>query len=270
MGYELRVTLFGTSLLQNGHQRSQITRAQNRGLLALLALNANIFVTYDWAIEALWGGRPPSSARTQIHTGVHAIRRALRKLAAEDLLTSNSCGYALRIDPGQVDATLFERKVQQARSASAVDNHDEATTLLEEGLALWSGPALGDAAGAFVAGARQRLDQQRASAIEDLIALEMRAGRHTDVVDRFSAVIDQFPLRERLRGQLMLAQFRAGNKVAAIENYQQFRTQLADKIGLDPSPQLRALQHAIIRDDISLDGSAQQFATPFDSAIPVV
>ncbi|MDG4780099.1 AfsR/SARP family transcriptional regulator [Micromonospora sp. WMMD961] len=263
----MRISLLGTLSLQNGQESGGITRAQNRGLITFLALNANIFVTYDSAIDALWGGRPPSSARTQIHTGVHAIRRTLRALSAEGLLTSNSCGYALRLDPDQVDANLFERKVDRARAASATGDHREAAMLLDEGLALWRGPALVDAAGAFVAGTRQRLDQQRAGAIEDLIALEMRAGRYTHVVDRFSSVIEEFPFRERLRAQLMLAQFRVGDKVAAIHNYQQFRSRLADEIGLDPSPHLRALHHAIIRDDSSLDLDGTRPAAPYNSML---
>lgn len=265
----MRISLLGTLSLQSGHKNGGITRAQNRGLLAFLALNANILVTCESAIEALWGGRPPSSARTQIHVGVHAIRRALHTLTAEGLLVSTSCGYALQVDPNQVDAHLFDRTVRQARSASAAGNTHDATTLLEEGLSLWRGPALADAAGAFVAGARQRLDQQRAGAIEDLIALELLAGRYTHIVDRFSPMTEQFPLRERLLAQLMLAQFRVGDKVAAIESYQQFRSRLADEIGLDPSPKLRALQHAIIRDDSSLDVDAPQAATPFGSALLV-
>jgi DNA-binding SARP family transcriptional activator len=243
-------------------------RPQSRGLLGYLLLNAGRLVTLDAVMEAVWGGAPPSTARAQVHSAVHAIRRQLRDAGCEAALASRAGGYVLDIAPDDLDASRFQRKVTEARSAMDAGAPGQALALLRDGLSLWRGPALADATGAFVEAARARLADQQLTAIEDLVEAELTLGRQIAVISEFAPLADEHPLRERLHGHIMLALYRSGRQVDALAHYQALRRRLADEQGLDPGQPLRELEQAILRADPSLDLEPAPVASPPAAAVP--
>jgi DNA-binding SARP family transcriptional activator/tetratricopeptide (TPR) repeat protein len=229
-----------------------LRRAQRRALLGFLLLNANRAVSGAALVEALWGGSEPTTSRTQIQAGVSALRAHFRELGLPDLLTGSPAGYLLRVEDDQLDLLLFERLVREARDLSEAGQPGAAAERFRAGLELWRGPALAGAAGAFVEPARARLAERRLAVAEDLIDQELERGRHCEVVGEFAALLDAEPLRERLRGQLMLALYRARRQAESLELYRGYVGMLREQHGLDPSPALTALQTAILRADPAL------------------
>jgi DNA-binding SARP family transcriptional activator/Tfp pilus assembly protein PilF len=230
-----------------------LRRAQRRALLGFLLLNANRVVPGDALVEALWGGAEPATSRAQIQAGVSALRAQLRELFAADLLTSSPAGYLLHVEDDQLDLMVFERLTRAAQELVQAGQPAAAAERYRAGLDLWQGPALSGAAGAFVEPARARLAERRLAAVEGLIDLELERGRHAEVIGEFAALLDADPLRERLRGQLMLALYRASRQAEALELYRSYVGMLRDQHGLDPGPELSALQAAILKTDPALD-----------------
>jgi DNA-binding SARP family transcriptional activator len=254
----MRFGILGPVQIRHGGSSHRLPRAQTRGLLAYLLLNANRVVSLDSVVDALWGGAEPATARSQVHSSIHAIRRQLRETGGAagdgDPLAGRSGGYMLTVAVDQLDSALFGHLTGRARTIrEAGGDLAEARALLREALELWRGPALADATGAFVEAARARLADQRLTTTEDLIETELALGRHTEVIGEFAPLADEHPLRERLRGQLMLALYRSGRQVDALQSYQEYRSRLADEQGLDPGQPLRELERAILRADPALD-----------------
>ena len=149
----------------------------------------------------------------------------------------------------------FERLLEEARAAPA----GARGALLADALALWRGPALDDLAFEPFAGAEiARLDGLRLDAEEERLAGELGLGRHDHLVPELESLVAANPLRERLRGQLMLALYRSGRQAEALEVYRAARLALADELGLDPSPELQRLERAILRHDPALDDPRQE------------
>jgi YVTN family beta-propeller protein len=219
---------------------------KQRALLAVLLLHANRPVTRETLIDALWGERPPASAHHALDVYVSRLRKAL---GDGDLLATRPGGYVLRADAGQIDVLRFEELVAAAREAPPA----EAARLLREALALWQGPALADLRdepGARIEG--ERLEELRLDAQEELHDAELALGRHAALVPELQAHVARHPLRERPRRQLMLALYRSGRQADALAAYHDARSTLVEELGVDPSPELRALERAILDQDPAL------------------
>jgi DNA-binding SARP family transcriptional activator len=216
----------------DGDACATVGRSQRRGLLAFLLLNHGRWLSADVITEALWGGAEPSSARQQIQASMHAIRAELRRFAAQDVLTSGGSGYRLDLAAHQLDLAEFAELVARARHDRETGAYADAERRLLAALQLWRGPALADASGAFVESARVGLEDQRLAATEDLLAARLALGRHTEVLAALVPLLRQHPLRERLRGQQMLALYRDGRQVDALEAFRSFRTALVREHGL--------------------------------------
>jgi DNA-binding SARP family transcriptional activator len=246
-------TVLGPVSVTAAGQAHTLPRAQRRALLGFLLLNANRVVASETLVEALWGGVEPATSRAQIQAGISAVRAQLRALGMPEPLTSSPAGYLLRVEDDQLDLLLFERLIAEARQLAASGRPAAAAGRYRAGLALWRGPVLGGAAGAFVVSTRVRLAERRLAAVEDLIDQELLQGHHAEVVSEFAGLLDDWPLRERLRGQLMLALYRATRKAEALQLYRDHVAVLKDQHGLDPSPTLSALHVAILRTSPALD-----------------
>ena len=160
-------------------------------------------------------------------------------------------GYVLDIAREQVDLHRFERLVAQASEGGDPDRRAE---LLREGLRLWRGPALADLAfEPFVQVEIARLEELRTAAREELVDAELELGRHSQLVAELESLVANNPLRERLRGQLMLALYRSGRQAEALEAYREARETLVEELGIDPSPELQRLEQAILRHDPALE-----------------
>ena len=224
--------------------------AKARALLVLLLVHANTVVPSEQLIEDLWSGSPPSSAPNALQVYVSQ----LRKLVGREALVTRPPGYLLRADPDLVDAVRFERLVEQARKELAGGTPEPALAALEEALSLWRGTPLSEFVyERFAQREIGRLEELRQAALEERFEAHLALGRGADLVGELEALVAEHPLRERLRGQLMLALYRSGRQAEALELYQATRRLLVDELGIEPSPSLQRLEGAILRQDPSLE-----------------
>jgi DNA-binding SARP family transcriptional activator/ABC-type transport system substrate-binding protein len=222
-----------------------------RALLAVLLLHANEVVSRDRLIEGLWPDREPGSADHSLDVQISRLRKALEP---DDVLLTRGGGYVLQVDPHAIDASRFEGLLESGRRANAAGRPQKALDDLEAALGLWRGEPLGDLAYEdFARSEVERLDELRRVAIEEQIDAELTLGRHDTLVPKLEALTAKHPLRERLRGQSMLALYRSGRQAEALRVYADTRRRLVDELGIEPSPQLRELEQAILRQDPSLD-----------------
>jgi DNA-binding SARP family transcriptional activator/pimeloyl-ACP methyl ester carboxylesterase len=223
---------------------------KQRALLARLLLDLGRTVAADRLVADLWGETPPETARKMIQ--VYVSR--LRKLLPEGALRTRPPGYQLAVLPEALDLDRFERLRAAGRAALGQGRHEDAARLLGEALALWRGPALAEfTAEPFAAGEGIRLDELRTAALEERIQADLELGRAADVVAELEALVAQHPLREQLRGQLMLALYRAGRQAEALAAFQDTRRVLSGELGIEPSQALRELELRILRHDPALE-----------------
>jgi YVTN family beta-propeller protein len=231
-------------------QSLAVGAGKQRMLLGVLLLNAGEAVSADRLIEALWGERAPASAPNSVHVYVSQLRK---ELGAERVLTRGRA-YSLELGPeDELDAHAFERRLEQGRRLRAQGDTAGATRVLAEALELWGGSALEDFRyDDFAQEAIARLEEQRLLALEERNDAELALGRADALVPELEALVRAHPLRERPRGQLMLALYRSGRQAEALAAYQTGRRLLSDELGLEPSAELRELERAILRQDAAL------------------
>jgi DNA-binding SARP family transcriptional activator len=232
----------------------ELRRPKQRSLLALLLLNAGEVLSTDRLVEELWGGRPPKTALGSLQNLVSELRKAL----GPGILHTRPPGYVLAVDPELVDLHRFQRLV-----AEAVEEGDASrrAAQLREALSLWRGPPLADLAlEPFAQIEIARLDELRTSAREELIDAELELGLHSKLVAELDGLVARHPLRERLRGQLMLALYRSGRQAEALEAYRAARETLVEELGIEPSEELQRLEQSILRHDAELELASQRKA----------
>ena len=226
----------------------EVPGAKRRALLAVLLLHANQVVSRDRLMDELWGDEQPESGVTALQVAVSKLRKALGPAAPR--LETRAPGYLLRIEPGELDLHRFE---QLAESASGLEP-ERAAAKLREALAIWEGAPLAEFAyESFAQAAIGRLEELRLATLEKRVEAELELGRHADLVGELEALVVEHPLRERFRGQLMLALYRSGRQAEALAVYQSTRQALVESLGIEPSPVLQELEQAILRQDTSLD-----------------
>jgi DNA-binding SARP family transcriptional activator len=234
--------------------------AKQRAVLALLILHANEVVSADRLIDELWGDSPPDSAANMLQGYVSHLRKTLepgRGRGEHELLVSRAPGYMLQIPSDQLDAERFERLATEGRRLLTDREAGAAAERLRAALALWRGGALDDLAyEAFARADIDRLEELRLQTLEDRIDADLALGRHDDLVPELREFVDRYPLRERLRGQLMAALYRCGRQAEALEVYRDARRSLLDELGVEPGPALRELEQAILRQDPELGAPA--------------
>ena len=215
-----------------------------RALLASLLLARGSTVSAERLQDAVWGERPPASATHALQVYVSELRKAGLRVERD--------GDGYRMRPERLDAAEFEELVETARAQRASGRHKEALVSLEAALALWRGPALaGLDDGGSTAIERERLEDMRVAALEDRADSALALGCALDLAELERLIAEQ-PLRERLRGLLMLGLYRGGRQAEALDAYADIRRSL-DELGLEPGAELRALQGAILRHDPALD-----------------
>ena len=229
-----------------------------RQLLVLLAMRANRPVSSEQLIEELWEGEPPPSAATALRVYIAKLRRVLEPDRGATIpsgrLPAGPNGYLLRVEPDELDAQRFERLVVLGRDANAVGDMRSAVALLTQALDLWHGPALVDVRDLSAARAEiARLDELRVEATEALADARLGCGEHAFVVDVLSAIVEQYPLRESLTKQLMMALYRCGRASEALRAFAQLASRLDEQLGVHPSAELRKLEEQILLQDPVLD-----------------
>jgi YVTN family beta-propeller protein len=223
---------------------------QQRALLAVLLLHRGEAVSSDRLIDEIWGERPPPSANKLVQGYVSGLRRVL----GDGLLLTRGRGYVLQAEPGQVDIDRFESLLAEGRAALGNGDPPRAAQRLREALAMWRGPPLADFAyEPFAQSEIARLEELRLAALEGRIDADLASGEQARLVGELEALVREYPLRERPRVQLMLALYRSGRQVDALEAYRDARHELLDGLGLEPGRELQELERAILAHDPDLD-----------------
>ncbi len=242
-----------------GGEPLELGGPKRRALLAALLLEANHVVSRDRLVDALWGEEPPDTARNTIQVYVSQ----LRKLLPDGMLETAPPGYRLAVDPETVDLFEFDRLSKEGQAALTVGDAARAAETLRTALELWHGRPLADLQWEPLAQAEvARLEELRLTALEDRIDADLALGRHGQVVAELEQLVAEQPLRERLRGQLMLALYRAGRQADALAVYQRARKTFVDELGIEPSASLRKLERAILEQDPSLNVTRAGPAAP--------
>jgi len=242
--------ILGLLEVVDGDEAVEVRGAKQRALLAMLVLHANRVVSAENLVDALWGEDPPPSAANTLQGYVSHLRRAL----GARYIVTRPPGYVLDADPSAIDALCFARLATDGRRA--LDDGDGARALasLDAALSLWRGSALADFPyDQFAQSDAARLEEMRLVAVEDHVDAELALGRHSEAVGRLQALVDRHPLRERLWAALMLALYRCGRQAESLRAYQSLRKQLADELGIEPSPALQRLEEAVLLQKPDLD-----------------
>lgn len=240
--------LLGRVEAERGGRAVPLGRKRERCLLALLLLEPHTVVGTQRLLDLLWGDAAGESAKTQLHSHVSRLRKALAGDESVRLVARDG-GYSAEVDPQSVDAHRFRTMVADARM---LRDPAERSALLREALALWRGPVLTDVASDRL---RDRvaaeLTELRLVATELAVEADLDRARHEEVIGELLSFTVEHPLRERAIGQLMLALCRSGRQADALQHYQQLRERLADELGSDPSPSLQRLHEKILRGEVS-------------------
>ena len=216
-----------------------VPAGRQHDLVALLALEAGRAVSAARLVDALWPERPPANPDNALQQRIHHLRRLLGPDADRRLVTVPG-GYLLDVSPADVDAHRFERLATDGHRALEVGDATTASALLARADALWRGPALEGIEAAWAEAEARRLGERRLAAREDRIDADLALGRHAELVAELEVLVVAEPLRERARGQLMIALAGSGRQAEALTVYDEGRRRLAEELGIDPSP---ALQH---------------------------
>ena len=226
----------------------QITGSRLRALLTRLAIDAPAVVSTNQLVDAVWPADPPAEPLNALQTLVSRLRRSLGDPA---VIAQVSGGYRLAVPRDAVDAAAFADLVAAGRRDLADGSSQTARDTLTKALALWRGDPLVDSGDAgYAAAPIVRLLEQRLDAQTDLIEAELRRGRAVDVIGDLEALATAHPLREQIAGQLIRALAASGRTADALACYERLREVLAGELGVDPGPQLQALQLAVLRGEI--------------------
>ncbi len=255
--HALRFAVLGPVQAWRDGQELDLGTPLQRSILAMLLLREGRAVTPAEIIDGVWGDDAPPRALGALRTYVSRLRSVLeqRRTPRErrELIASVGRGYALRLGTAALDLTEFERGCAAAEAARRDGDTRGAADTLRAALDLWTGEPLAGAVGPFAETQRGRLAERRVGVVEALMDLDLRLGRHAEVVSELKALTAEHPLREGLRAQLMLAYYRCGRQADALAVYADTRRTLIDELGIEPGPELTALQHRILAADPALD-----------------
>jgi DNA-binding SARP family transcriptional activator len=233
---------------------------RQRALLAMLLLSANRVVSRDRLIDELLDSGPGEKADRMLRVQVSRLRSVLDGADGErPRVIRRPPGYLLEVDAGELDLETFEALVAAGRRALEEQEFEAAARVLREAESLWRGRPLADLE--FERFARldiERLEELRLAALEDRIDAELAVGRHNALVGELESLVAEHPLRERPRGQLMLALYRSGRQAEALETYRSGRALLSDELAIEPSPRLRQLERSILRQETALELSPHE------------
>lgn len=258
---EIRFDVLGPPVVNLRDHQWHVSAPRQRTVLAKLLLEAGRVVSLDSLIDALWEHSPPATARSQVQICVSLLRRALTSLGVtRDPIETQPTGYLIRLDRCELDARLFRHGVEEAVRQAGRGEIELAHTTMSRALDLWTGAACSGVESPVVRAGAARLDEERLTAMEKLIGWDLELGRHEQVIGLLRERVAHHPLRERSRGQLMLALYRAGRQAEALDTYRAGRDVLAAELGLEPGEYLRSLETRILRGDRELLGVRTEVA----------
>ncbi|MFF0428491.1 BTAD domain-containing putative transcriptional regulator [Streptomyces sp. NPDC004520] len=248
---ELRI--LGSIELWTGSALADLGPARQRSILGVLLVDPERPVPLEALVDRVWGDQPPTGVRNVVHTYITRLRRALARASAglaEPIgLVRTPAGYQVSADPGTVDLVRFRRLVKRAQQEGLGDQ--ERSALLQQALHMWRGDALGGMQGDWAARLRETLRQSHHEALSQWADAEIRLGRPGVVLAELRAALLTDPLSEQLCERLMLALYREGRSVDALEYYQSMRRLIAKELGTDPSRRLQRLYETVLRGEVA-------------------
>ncbi len=239
-----------------GSERLELGGTRQQIVLATLLLSANAVVTVDRLEQAVYGEALPPTARSQAQISISSLRRLFASRGYPSIITTHAQGYVIAAAPQLLDSLRFGDLVAAARTARDAGQLDLAVASYRDALRLWRGQALDGLDSQLLQAAASRLNEQRVAINEDRLSLELDLGRHHELVGELTELAAEYPLRERLRGQLMLALYRCGRTAEALQVYTQTRRTMIDELGIEPGERLQQLQRSILTSDPALDQAA--------------
>jgi DNA-binding SARP family transcriptional activator len=254
----VRYEILGPLQVLDGDVPVPLGRPKQRAVLAILLLDAGRVVSLDRLVDEVWGREAPPQALASVQAYVSHLRRLLEPGRASGaparVLVNQPPGYRLVVGPDDLDMARFQALTEQGHAALAAGDPQRAADVLAEGLRLWRGPVLADFADApFVQPERTRLEELRLSALEERITADLALGRHGLVAAELEQLTAEHPFRERLVGLRVVALYRCGRQAEALQAHQRFSSALREELGLDPGPELRALERDVLRQAPELD-----------------
>ena len=259
MAADIGVSLLGPLEVTVDGRAVAVAGDKLQSLLGLLALAVPHGVSDDRLLDELWGDAPPAKPAN----AMQALVSHLRRILGRDRVVRRGNGYALQVPPEAVDGLRLEALVRDGRRATERGEHTDAAGCFRAAVSLVRGSPFAELLDHwFAREAAARLDELVLEAQEGLVDSELAMGRHIDVVATVGDLVARHPVRERFRAQLIVALYRCGRQVDALQAYRSARRYLLDELGLDPGPELRQLERAVLAHDPAL-------AAPITLASPV-
>ena len=252
----MQYRLLGPLEVLDGDRVVAIGGGQRQSLLALLLIHANEVLSTDRLIDELWGSTPPPTAAKSLQVKVSTLRKALGQPGhrpGDGPLVTRGNGYALRVNPDDVDSLRFGRLVGEGQRTLAADEPQHARQLLREALALWRGPPLTGLEYEIRPTRDRATGGARLDALEAWADAGLALGEHAQLIAELESLVREHPLRERYCAQLMVALYRSGRQADALSAYRATREVLSEELGLEPGEELRRVERAILRQDPGFD-----------------
>jgi len=249
MGVGLKYEILGSLRIGDGQGTfATLTARKMEILLATLLIRAEEVVSIDQLTTEIWGGNPPRRAGAALHVYVSQLRKFLKRPGRDDSpIVTRAPGYTFRLGQDELDLHEFQKLMSNGRSLARAGNFEEAVVSLEDALALWRGPVLGELRdGPMINGFANWLGEIRLECVELLVSSNLMLDRHEELIGWLYSLIAEHPLHERFYQQLMLALYRSGRRADALKVYQTAREQLMAELGLEPCAPLRDLQRCIL------------------------
>jgi DNA-binding SARP family transcriptional activator len=238
-----------------GGERVAVTARRQAIVLAVL-LAADRAVSVDALTDAVWGARPPQTARAQVQTAVSALRRVLDQAGLGGRIVQTGPGYRIESRPGELDLHVFDELAARGRGALRGQDPHAARDAFRRALALWRGEPFAGLDSDVLRARARHLAERRVEVVEECLDAELRLGLHHEALGEITALAAEYPLRERPAAQLMTALYRCGRRAESLAVYQAVRRTFVDELGLEPGPALRRLEHAILNGSADLEADA--------------
>ena len=234
-------------------------------ILAVLLLEPGRLLTVPRLVDAAWPDEPPATATHQVRKAIADLRRRIP--GGSTILVTDGPGYAIAAGT-PLDAADFEAKTRRAKELLRTGRSEEAEELLGAAMALRRGPVLSGIGGGVIESAARTMDQRHLAVVEEYFELQLASGKSAELIGELRQYASENPLRESLRGQLMLALFRSGRRAEALTEYGSLREELAEELGVDPDPHVARLYEKILIESPELDAPARLPAGPVTSGTP--
>lgn len=223
--------------------------SRSRALLAALLVDAGMAVNRETLIDGLWASPPPTASHA-----IEVFVSRLRGTIGRDRIRCHGHAYRFEVDAAELDLARFRMHAREGRAAFAERRFEDSSRALAEALAAWRGDAVACLNGEPLArDVRAFLEEERLAAIEAAVDVDLALGRHDELVPALRRLVVSYPTRERFCGRLMVALYRGGRHIDALDVFARLRSRLCDELGLEPGPETRALHRSILEHDPKLE-----------------